>query len=543
MIRVLVLLIVAIGGAVGLRAQPSPRLLVVVVVDQMRADYLTQFAAHWRGGFKTLLAEGTVFENARYPYMNTWTCAGHATVSTGTFPRTHGMIANAWWDRETKRSMACTADPSTPNISYGPVGSPGAAGNDEDEAPGNSPRQLLVPTLADELRAQRPGARVVALSMKARSAIGLAGHAGDVVLWYDTEARSFVTSTAFATGPVPEVAAFLKRHPIEWDNGRPWSLIAPASTYLMRDTGVGERPPAAWTGVFPHVPQGREGIDGQFYRLWEYTPFADAYLGQMAAWLVDDFQLGQRDGVDFLGISFSVVDKVGHAFGPNSREVEDTLRQLDLTLEYLIDSLDAQVGRANYQLALTSDHGVPPIAMAPRSARIFNDDVRERVEESLTETLGPRAEGPYVARLESAHIILAPGVFEALLRSPTAIAALQHSVEDVPGVARMLRADQLSETSADRAIRSAALGHVDGRSGDLILVPEQYWYFTSRSPVDGTTHGSFYDYDQHVPLIVFGGGAPAGRRTLAVTPADVAPTLARFGGVALPKAEGRALLD
>jgi predicted AlkP superfamily pyrophosphatase or phosphodiesterase len=539
--RILLLLTLVTATAVGLRAQQSPRLLVVLVVDQMRADYLTVFDRHWRGGFRTLLDQGVVFENARYPYMNTWTCAGHATISTGTLPRTHGMVANAWWDRETKRSVACTFDPAAPNISYGePVPRSSPAG-DDDDGPGNSPSRLRVPTLADELRAQQPGARVVTLSMKARSAIGLAGHAGDVVVWYDAGARSFVTSAAYTSAPVASVKAFMERYPIARDNGRPWSLLAPADSYLMRDAGVGERPPAGWTGLFPHVPMDRDGADGRFYTQWQYTPFADAYLGEMAAWLVDDFKLGQRDAADFLGISFSVLDTVGHEFGPESREVEDTLRRLDATLDALIDSLDAQVGRANYQLVLTADHGVPPIPMAPRSARVANEDVRDRIEETLTEAFGTRAEGPYVAALSSAEIIFAPGVFGQLTGAPAVRAAVAHAVEDIPGVERVLWADQLSEESPDRAIRSAALGHVDGRSGDLVLVPDEYWYFGRTT--GGTTHGSYHDYDQHVPLIVFGGGVSPRHDASAVTPADIAPTLARFGGVRLSRAEGRTLVD
>jgi len=472
-----------------------------------------------------------VFENARYPYLNTVTCAGHSTIGTGTLPRTHGMVNNTWWDRQNRRVVGCTSDPDAHDISYGrPVRF------------GNSGRQLLVPTLADEIRAQSAGARVVAISLKARSAIGLAGHGGDAVVWFDEAAGSFATSSAFASAPVPAVKAFIDAHPFESDNGRIWALSAPTGTYLERDAGVGERPPTPWTGLFPHLVAGRNGIDAQFFDLWQSTPLADAYLEAMGASLVDSLALGQRGTTDFLGISFSTLDLVGHSFGPESREVEDVLRQLDTTLQALITHLDAKVGRENYALALSADHGVAPIAMAPRGGRIANEDVRERVDETLRELFGPREQGSYVESASFTDLVFAPGVFERLTGNPAAMTALQHALEKIPGIDFVLRADQLSETSPKPEVRMAALSHLDGRSGDLVLVPKPYWYFGGRN-AGGTTHGTLQDYDRHVPLILFGAGIPRGRNRMAVTPADIAPTLARLAGVRLVRAEGRNLLQ
>src|SRR5262245_46257661 len=190
------------------RAQTAPKLLVVLVVDQMRADYVQRFERQWHGGFRTLLDTGVVFDNARYPYLNTVTCAGHSTIGTGALPHTHGMVANQWWLRDEHRLLGCTADSSTPDISYGrPI------------RIGNSATHLMVPTLADELRMQKPGARVVTLSLKARSAIGLAGHAAEAIVWFDDEAGSFATSRAFASGPVPAVKKFIDANPYERDFG------------------------------------------------------------------------------------------------------------------------------------------------------------------------------------------------------------------------------------------------------------------------------------------------------------------------------------
>ncbi|HLG54610.1 MAG TPA: alkaline phosphatase family protein [Vicinamibacterales bacterium] len=533
--RRLALLILAAGvfaTSLTIRAADPPRLLVIVVVDQMRADYLQRFDRHWRGGFRTLLDKGLVFENARYPYLVTVTCAGHATIGTGALPHTHGMVNNTWWDRKARALTGCSADGATSDITYGrPV------------RLGNSAAHLMVPTLADELRAQKPGARVAALSMKARSAIMLAGHAADAAVWFDDLSGSWTTSKAFASGPVAEVKAFVDENPYEKDLGRIWNLGGPANTYLMRDAGVGERPPAGWNGLFPHVITGRGGIDAQFFTLWQATPLADAYLARMAASLVDSFALGQRQTTDFLGISFSVLDDVGHAFGPDSREVEDVLRQLDVTLGTLIAHLDARVGRANYVLALSADHGVAPIAVSPKGGRIATDDVRERIEDALTTEWGRLEKGTYVDAVNFTDVYFAAGVFDRLRANPKLMASVTRAVEEIPGVARALRGDQLSHTSQDPLIRRGAMSYLSSRNGDLMVVPKEYWYFSGRNVSPGTTHGTSYDYDTHVPLILFGGSVKPGRATQSATPADIAPTLAELAGIRLPNAEGRALIE
>src|SRR5687767_4295126 len=193
----LVFAVILFAAALGMdrvRAADTPRLLVTVVVDQMRGDYLQQFNKHWRHGFRTLLDQGMVFENARYPYLVTVTCAGHATIGTGALPHRHGLINNTWWVRNERRLTGCSADPAATDLTYGrPI------------RLGSSAVNLLTPTLADELRTQKPGARVVSVSMKARSAIMLAGRAADAIAWFDDPAGSWATSTAFTPKLIPEV--------------------------------------------------------------------------------------------------------------------------------------------------------------------------------------------------------------------------------------------------------------------------------------------------------------------------------------------------
>jgi hypothetical protein len=533
--RSALILLAAVLFVITLRSQAAdgPRLLVIVVVDQLRADYLQTFNRHWRNGFRTLLDQGLVFDNARYPYLVTVTCAGHATIGTGTLPHKHGMINNTWWQRKERVLTGCSADPATTEITYGrPI------------RLGNGPVNLLTPTLADELRGQKPGARVVSISMKARSAIALAGRAADATVWMDDLAGSWATSKAYAEGPVPAVKTFIDANPYEKDLGRVWNLSAPPATYLMRDAGIGERPLAGWNGLFPHVINGRGGaVDAQFFAQWQATPLGDAYLGRMAASLVDSFKLGQREGTDFLGVSFSVLDDVGHAFGPESREIEDVLRQLDVTLGTLIAHLDARVGRANYVLALSADHGVAPIPVPPRGGRIVTDDVRERIEETLVAAWGPLQKGGYVDSVNFTDVYLADGVFDKLRANMSLLNTVIRAVEEMPGVARVLRTDELSDTSGDATVRMAALSFFKGRSGDLMIVPKEYWFLGGRNVAAATTHGTPHEYDTHVPVILLGGPIKPGRSSARVTPADIAPTLAHVAGVRLPHAEGHSLTE
>src|SRR5688500_17367971 len=340
------------GSLAAPTAQQPPRLIVIAVADQFRADYLTMFSSHWRAGLKTLVDEGAVFRRAEYPYRHTDTCAGHFTIGTGTLPRTHGMIADAWWDPETRASIECTDDDKAQPVTYGLPTKRGKSG-----------RRLVVPTLADELRAQRPGSRVVALSLKARSAIGLAGHGGDAVTWFEEAlgVGAVVTSTAFADKPVRPVKACIGGDPFEKEFDHVWPLRDPADHCRAADPGVGERPRAPRIGLFPHVMKGLTDNRADAFNLWRESPFGDAYLGRMAIALVDAFALGQRDATDFLGVGFSSTDTVGHPFGPDSRELEDTVARLDDAIGALIRHLDAKVGRANYILAFSADHGVAPI--------------------------------------------------------------------------------------------------------------------------------------------------------------------------------------
>ena len=507
----------------------APKLIVVVTVDQFRADYVDRFQHHWTKGLRRLVDRGAWFRQAAYTYLSTVTCAGHATIATGSVPATHGMILNAWWDRKTQREVNCTEDESKPLVSYGaPVKG------------GESPHRLISSTLADELRMQR-GSRVATFAMKARSAIMLAGRRGDAVTWF--EGREWVTSTAYSSTPVPAVQQFLTASPIAADAGKSWTRTLRETAYLHADDAIDERPPKGWTRTFPHALSASGAANAQFYDLWRASPFADEYLARLTLATSAELQLGRRAGTDFLGISFSALDTVGHAFGPYSHEVQDVLVRLDMTLGRLLDELDRTVGRSNYVVALSADHGVSPIPERVAgegldAGRIIAKDAIQHVETAVAGALGP---GKYVASMEYTDFYFAPGVYEKLQAHPAAMNAAIDALRATPGIWRVYRSEELLHRPAtdDAVTRAAMASYFHGRSGDLILVPKPYWILSTSA----ATHGTAHAYDTRVPVILAGAGIKPGEYLTPASPADIAPTLAFLAGVLMPRPDGRVLTE
>jgi hypothetical protein len=498
-------------------------LVVVVVVDQLRTDYLETYGPQFTAGLRRLIDNGAWFREAAYPYLNTVTCAGHSTIATGTLPYRHGMVLNAWWDREAARTNPCTSDRRVTNIGY--VGTP---------AGGDSAAALLEPTLAQRIR-ERNG-RAVALSLKARSAIALGGRNPNAVVWFD-ERHGWATSTAFTEAPVAWVQSFIDAHSLDAYRGRAWERLLPASVYKGPDDGAGERTPSGWSRVFPHV-LGNPAE--QFLLHFQRSPFADEYLGRLAMHAIDSLDLGRGPAVDFLGVSFSTLDLVGHQYGPASHEVQDVLFRLDRTIGRLLDHLDARLGKDGYVLALSSDHGVAPVPEQSGGGRQPATEIIAAIDGALAPIFGP---GKYVAHSAYTDIYLAPGVFDRLKASEKASSAVLDALRALRGVAGAYRSDEISapamRQSTDPAKRAAALSHYPPRSGDLIIVPRENWLLSTAA----TTHGTLHAYDQQVPVIFFGAGVAGGARHEPATPADIAPTLATLAGVSFTTVDGKALLQ
>ena len=533
--------LIAVAGSALLAVAPSaaparaPRLIVLLMVDQFRADYVERYHAQWTQGLKRLLTEGAWFRQAAYPYANTVTCAGHASVVTGTVPSTHGMILNSWWDRATGSSVTCTADPQVRNIGYG-----------KQVAGGDSLARLQGTTLSDELRAQLgPSSRTLAVSLKARAAAPLAGHRPDAVVWFDEDAGSWTTSTAFTPAPVPAVRDFITEHPLERDFGKRWERTLSKDAYLFENPSAGVTAPDAMTAAFPHLLNGAggDGPDAAFYQQWQSSPFSDDYLGRMALDLASRLHFDTRGSTNLIGIGFSALDKVGHDYGPESHEVQDVLIRLDRTLGTLFSGLDRLVGAGNYVVALAGDHGVAPIPERARAAglpagRIDPHRVVSVLESALSTALGP---GPHISGYVHTDVYLRPGVLEKLKANRSVLASLDAAVKSIPGVERLFPADMLEDLAAPAADSWAAFArsHYPGRSGDLTVVYQPYWVDSDT----GTSHGTAYGYDARVPVFLLGPGIVPGEYLERASPTDVAPTLAFLAGITLPRTDGRVLSE
>jgi predicted AlkP superfamily pyrophosphatase or phosphodiesterase len=529
------LAILAIQIHPGAQTVPArPTLLVTFVVDQMRFDYVDRYGQAWTAGLKRLVTEGAVFERAFYPYLNTVTCAGHATIGTGALPYRHGIIMNEWYHRSAGRRMSCTDDPAVKSIPYA----------DPAEVIGHSARGLRVPTLGDRLRAASPESRVVTLSMKPRSTAMLAGHGGTAVTWF-ADSNVWGTSTAYATGPLPEVQAFVNANPVARDREQVWERVRDVQQYAGEDASRYERARAGWTSTFPHPLAGAPGTaPDRFFDLWERSPYSDAYLGRMAAALVRAFKLGQRGVVDHLAVSFSAVDYVGHDFGPESHEVQDTLLRLDVTIGGLLAALDETVGRGRYVVGLSADHGTSRIPEAMQAegidaGRVLSPEVRKVAEAAMVAAHGA---GPHVEQVEYTYVYLTESARRRASSDPAFIEPLVKAVSAMPGVQRVFSSADLAtkRSSSDPIERAAALSHHPEESGDIVVVLKPNWIGTNTS---AATHGSAQPYDQHVPVIFFGGPIKPGRHATPASPADLAPTLAFTVDLQFPDADGHVLKE
>lgn len=505
----------------------QPRLAVLIVVDQLRADYLDWYGEQWSQGLRRLMS-GAIYPRANLPYAVSRTCAGHATIGTGTFPSAHGMIDNEWYDRAARGYVSCTFDPAAEPIAFG-----GARASEHHSA-----RSLGAPTIGDELLRQAPASRVVSIGLKARSAISLGGHGGpNATIVWEEDSGTWTTSSAFASAPWPEVEAFVRSRPVSRDRGTVWERQLPLAAYHYDDRGRGEPPGAA---MFPHSIDAPFGAS--FAAVWDASPLSDAYVGDMAGALATSMKLGQRTGSDLLTIGFAALDYVGHAYGPRSHEVQDTLARLDTTIGRLLAALDQAVGAGRYVVALTSDHGV---ALLPEQAaavtgnpggRVSLNSIGLAVDIALAAEFGRQR---YVASVSGTYVYFRPGVLARIQASPAATAAVEAGVRGVAGVERVYWSKELAaKTPTDDPVLTALRrSYFEGRSGDLAFLPRPNWVVATA----GTTHGSAQPYDRQVPVIFSGAGIKAGRYTTPASPADVAPTLASLMHIEMPRAEGRVL--
>ncbi len=540
-----ILLVACLALAPGLTAEPrarqapdpigNPRLIVLLVIDQFPAEYIELYGSQWTRGLRRLLDEGALFTNGAYPYGGTATCAGHSTIGTGAFPQRHGMVGNEWYDRELDKRVTCEEDPSV---------EPVALSEGRSTSARHSAKHVSVPALADELRRQlsrQP--TIVSVAEKARSAIGLGGHGGpDTVVVWRGSGQVWSTSTAYTAEPWPDVVDFMRRNPMVQAYGDVWTKLLPETAYRFIDDDPAEPRPAPWGRTFPHTLHSPNGPDdGVFSTAWTRSPWADAFVVDLAIHMLQARKLGTQPGTDMLALSLASLDGTGHQYGPRSHEVQDVLARADLAIGRLLDALDHQVGRGRYTLAFSADHGVAriPEQVAAEGGEAGRLGPFGALTENLLQwTLGP---GRYVGTADGSQISLRPEALARLRERPDIERLLVSALAAAPGVSKVFTREQLSSTDEtdDPDLRAWRLSFMADRSGDLALVMKPGWIYGNL----GTNHGSQNPYDQHVPVLIYGAGVRKGHYTATASPADLAPTLASIAGIELPQAQGRVLRE
>lgn len=500
LLPLLLLIAPARGGAAGEPAPQPPRLIVLVVVDQFRADFLLRFRDRFGPeGFNRLLREGANFTSCFFPYANTETAPGYATLATGTTPDRHGIAANTWYDEQRRRVVQAVEDEAAPLV--------GAAG----EIAGASPRNLVGTTFADELRLATNGqAKVFGVALKDRAAIFSTGHTASGAYWYERRSGKIVTSRYYGSELPDWVTAFNEKKG--------------AASYYGKDWVSGEK-------VFLRMRGEGDAPDARYYSEFPYTPYGNDLVLDFTRELVINEGLGADPVPDFLFVGLSANDYVGHRWGPYSEEVAEMTLRTDAQLAGLLKFLDAQVGAGNYWVVLSADHGVAPTLADARALGLpaKNIDLAamlKTLEGALAarwgadEWLIPRAEITFNRETLKKHAVS--------LHEATRVVG--EALMTVDGIRGYLTEE---EARLDPLLAEAVrLNTYRGRSPDLQVVVEPFALFNGHQ--GGTTHGTAYAYDTHVPLIFFGAAFQAGEFRQRVTPADAAPTLAAALGLSPP---------
>ncbi|HUG54032.1 MAG TPA: alkaline phosphatase family protein [Vicinamibacteria bacterium] len=514
-------------------APSRPRLVLFVSVDQMRFDFLTRFGPLFKGGFRTLLDRGAVFSNAKYRHANTETGPGHAVLLSGRSPLHSGIVANEWFDAALARVVNVVEDPTV-----SAVGAPGR---------GASPAHFIGFTVGDMLKRRDPGARVVGVSVKDRSAILMAGPRADAAYWFDFHTGAIVTSTHYMKSAPPWLERINERRLADSLGRRAWTRLLPDEGLYRKHAGE-DAIEGEWDRVhttFPHVARGTPP-SFEFYEDFRRTPFADEMVLEMALEAMAAHEMGADEVTDILAVGFSAADSIGHTYGPDSQEVMDHFLRLDLILGRLIEEAERRVGPDRVLVGLGADHGALPLvevlqARGVPARRVHPRDLETAVAAAMD------------ARFGSGHGLVARYMAPDFYLDLAAIERRGLGRRQVEQVVEKA----LAGTGLVEKVYTHAQMIGDPPKGDALFPLVRRSFFQPRSPhlsvvlkpyiymgfrPGGTGHGTAHEYDRHVPVAFLGRGIVPGRYERACGPEDIAPTLAALLGLDYPLQDAERVL-
>ncbi len=504
-------------------AQNRPKLVVGIVVDQMRQEYLYRYENKFgANGFKRFMNEGFMLKNAHYNYVPTETGPGHASIYTGTTPAIHGIIANEWYDRSLKKDVNCVNDPIQK-----PVGT--------DVGGTVSPWRLMSTTITDELKlATQQRAKVVGVSIKDRGAVLPAGHLPDGAYWYDGKTGNMITSTYYKDTLPDWVQKFNMLKLADKYLNQEWNTLLPIDKYV--EVGPDDSP---YEGKMkgkdkPTFPYNLAVLRKQMgeLNLLTMTPWGNTLVADFAKASLLAEGMGKDEVTDFLAVSFSSTDIIGHGMGPNAVELADTYLRLDKTLEEFFAFLDKEVGKGAYTVFLTADHGVAEVTQYMKDLRVPAGYFRPAfVEANLIEHLEKHFPGKkLIERISTEQVYLNHDAFSDDPRASgvellIASELITNFLLSTEGVAQVFPTGVLRQAAFDeQSMRGKVVrGYNPKRCGDIAFVLEPGWL--AWGGVTGSTHGSSYNYDTHVPMLFYGAGIKKGSSSQFHTITDIAPTL------------------
>lgn len=520
-------------------SSPSkPKLIVGIVVDQMRWDYINQFKAHFttQQGFLRFVNEGASCNNNFIPYVPTVTACGHTAVYTGSTPSLHGITGNQWYDNYKQKNVYCVEDATVQSV--GVEGSP--AGK-------MSPVNVWTSTIGDEIKlANNFKSKVIGISIKDRGAIIPAGHSADGAFWYDSKSGNFISSTYYGKNLPTWVSAFNAQHRVDSLYAKGWNLSLAKSVYEANCDGDVNSYEATPLGAeqkgFPYTLTQFIGKD---YGKIASTPYGNTLVVEMAEKALINEQMGADDKTDLLAISFSSPDYIGHSFGPNSWETLDGYVKLDALIAQLFASLDKQVGKNNYTVFLTADHAVANIPDFAKKHKIPGGLVSEA---GLKKELGQHLlkqglDDKLIAAIGEYNLHFNHTLMDSLGVSQDKLVKIVSSfIEQKPGILQVVESRKAATAALPQQLRERIVnGYNPQRSGDLFIVTKSG--YMDGYPT-GTNHGVFYNYDAHIPLLWYGNGIQKGQVNTVNYMTDIAPTLSTLLGIQMPSgAIGKPILE
>lgn len=543
MFKFLISLTLIASSALAQSAIPKqPKLVVVISLDQFRYDYLVRFREHFvKDGFNYLLNNGANFSNATFKHSLNMTGPGHAVLLTGSYGNQNGIISNDWYDVAGNRSVYCADDPASKLV--------GA------DKPGMSPANLIGSTFGDELRMSTSfRSKVISISNKDRAAVLMGGKLASAAYWM--EDSTFVSSTYYMKELPAWVSRFNASGRANSFFGKVWNRILPENAYSImdKDSVRYERGNDGLGTTFPRKIFGNDPskITKSYYYALLTSPFGSELLAEFAKETIINEALGTRGITDLFCIGFSSNDYVGHSFGPNSHEVMDMTLRTDRILADLFKFIDKRIGLRNCLFVLTSDHGVAPIPEfildhhpSADAGRLGSKEFETSCEGFLTKAFGkPDGDVRWVKKYSGANIYLNRQTIEGTKLNIELVArALADSIRRLPQIAAAYSREQMMmmQPNSPTEQRMRKSFHVE-RSGDVFCALKPYYLLGGGS--SATSHGSPYDYDAHVPVILVGSGIRPGTYAGEISPADIGPTLSAILGVMFPAGrDGRVLTE